>query len=370
MSDASPAPLLDPRGDIADLTAAIVDIESVSGNETALADAVEQALRTHAGHLEVIRDGDTVIGRTHLGHAQRVVIAGHLDTVPVADNLPSRRCTVDGQECLVGRGTVDMKGGVGVFLRLAVEVTAPAMDVTWVFYDHEEVAAVDNSLTRIAAEHPDWLQGDFAVLGEPTSAGVEGGCKGTMKLEVTTRGTAAHSARDWVGHNAIHDLAPVLGRLADHEARRAVIDGLEYRECLNAVGIDGGIAGNVIPDRARVRVNYRFAPDTSPQQAEAYVRDLLAGLDVEIEVTDRAAGALPGLDTPAARSFLEALGEGVPRAGKQGWTDVARFAELGIPAVNFGPGDPLLAHTDHEHLPLTDLTVCLDALRRWLGQAV
>lgn len=368
MTSPDPAvPVLDPRADIVELTAAVVDIESVSGNERALADAVEQALRTHAPHLEVIRDGDTVIGRTELGRAQRVVLAGHLDTVPLAGNLPSSRRVRDGREELVGRGTVDMKGGVAVFLALAVEAAEPPVDLTWIFYDHEEVAAADNSLTRIAAERPELLQGDFAILGEPTSAAVEGGCKGTMKLEVTARGVAAHSARDWVGDNAIHRLAPVLERLAAYQARRVEIDGLEYRECLNAVAVDGGIAGNVIPDRAHATLNYRFAPDRSVAQAEAHVREVLAGLDLEIEVSDAAAGALPGLDSPAARSFLAALGPDVPVAAKQGWTDVARFSALGTPAVNFGPGDPLLAHTDDEHVPLEDLRRALASLRRWLG---
>ncbi|EWS80698.1 succinyl-diaminopimelate desuccinylase [Brachybacterium phenoliresistens] len=369
MTSADPtAPaVLDPRADIVELTAAIVDIESVSGNEKALADAVELALKLHAPHLSVLRDGDTVIARTELGRAQRVVLAGHLDTVPVADNLPSRRRVREGREELVGRGTCDMKGGVAVFLALAVEASDPPVDLTWIFYDHEEVAAADNSLTRIAAEHPEHLRGDFAILGEPTSAGVEGGCKGTMKLEVTARGVAAHSARDWVGVNAVHRLAPVLERLAGYRARRAVIDGLEYRECLNAVAIDGGIAGNVIPDRAHATLNYRFAPDTSVEQAEAHVREVLAGLDVEIEVSDAAAGALPGLDSPAAQEFLAALGGDVPVAAKQGWTDVARFSALGTPAVNFGPGDPLLAHTDDEHVPTEDLRIALASLRRWLG---
>ncbi|APX34509.1 succinyl-diaminopimelate desuccinylase [Brachybacterium sp. P6-10-X1] len=362
----APAPVLDPHADIVELTAAIVDIESVSGNETALADAVEAALRTHADHLEVIRDGDTVIARTHRGLDRRVLLAGHLDTVPVAENLPSSRRTRDGREELVGRGSCDMKGGVAVFLKLAVEAVTAPVDLTWVFYDHEEVAAADNSLTRIAAEHPEYLAADFAILGEPTSAGVEGGCKGTMKLAVTARGIAAHSARDWVGDNAIHHLAPVLERLASYEARRAVIDGLEYRECLNAVGISGGIAGNVIPDRATALLNYRFAPDTSVDQAEAHVREVLAGLDLEITVTDSSAGALPGLSDPAAADFLAALGQGVTLAAKQGWTDVARFAALGTPAVNFGPGDALLAHTDDEHVPLEDLRSALEALRRWL----
>ncbi|WP_193104280.1 succinyl-diaminopimelate desuccinylase [Brachybacterium sp. FME24] len=359
-------PALDPRTDIVELTAAIVDIESVSGNEEALADAVEAALREHAVHLEVIRDGDTVIARTHRGLDQRVLLAGHLDTVPVADNLPSSRRLREGREELVGRGTCDMKGGVAAFLALAVEADAAPVDLTWIFYDHEEVAAADNSLTRLATEHPEYLAADFALLGEPTSAGVEGGCKGTMKLEVTARGIAAHSARDWVGDNAIHHLAPVLERLSAYEARRAVIDGLEYRECLNAVAISGGIAGNVIPDRAGATLNYRFAPDTSVAQAEAHVREVLDGLDLDIVVTDAAAGALPGLADDAARAFLAALGD-VPVAAKQGWTDVARFAALGTPAVNFGPGDPLLAHTDDEHVPLQDLRVVLDSLRRWLG---
>ncbi|MGO1406778.1 MAG: succinyl-diaminopimelate desuccinylase [Brachybacterium sp.] len=358
--------LLDPHADIADLTAAIVDIESVSGNEQALADAVEQALRAHARHLTVLRDGDTVIARTDRGLPQRVLLAGHLDTVPLADNLPSTRRVRKGREELVGRGTCDMKGGLAVFLKLAVEAAAAPVDLTWIFYDHEEVAAADNALTRIAAERPEHLEADFAILGEPTSAGVEGGCKGTMKLEVAARGLAAHSARDWVGDNAIHRLAPVLERLAAYEARRAVIDGLEYRECLNVVTIAGGIAGNVIPDRATALLNYRFAPDTSVAAAEAHVREVLAGLELEIEVTDAAGGALPGLDNAAARGFLAALGEDVAVAAKQGWTDVARFSALGTPAVNFGPGDPLLAHTDDEHVPLADLEAALLGLRRFL----
>lgn len=359
-------PGLDPRADIVDLTAAIVDIESVSGDEQTLADAVERALRTHAPHLSILRDGDTVIARTERGLGRRVLLAGHLDTVPLADNLPSQRRTIDGEEVLWGRGSVDMKGGVAVLLALAVEADSATSDLTWIFYDHEEVAAADNALTRIAAEHPELLEADFAILGEPTSAGVEGGCKGTMKLEVTTTGVAAHSARDWVGDNAIHHLAPVLQRLDGYEARRAVIDGLEYRECLNVVAISGGIAGNVIPDRASATINYRFAPDTSPEQAEAHVRELLGGLDVSIRVTDSAPGALPGLDSEPAREFLAALGGDVPVAAKQGWTDVARFSALGTPAVNFGPGDPLLAHTDDEHVPLSELRSALASLRRFL----
>jgi succinyl-diaminopimelate desuccinylase len=345
-------------GDLLALFRELLDIESVSGNEAALADLVEQALRP-LPHLNVIRDGDTVIARTEGGRGERVVIAGHLDTVPVAGNLPS---WVD-EGLVYGRGAADMKGGVAVALACAAALTTPSRDLTWVFYDHEEVAAELNSLNRIAATHPEWLAGDFAVLMEPTSAVVEGGCQGTMRVQVTTRGTAAHSARSWLGHNAIHDAAEVLNRLHSHQPREVVVDGLTYREGLNAVAITGGIAGNVIPDSCTVAVNFRFAPDRDHDDAINYCRQVFDGL--ELVVTDFAPAARPGLDRPIAQEFLAAVG-GQPRA-KYGWTDVARFAALGIPAVNFGPGDPGKAHADDEHCRVDELFACRDALLRWLA---
>ncbi len=346
------------RESIVTLFRQIVDIESVSGNEGPLADAVEQALRP-LGHLNVLRDGDTVIARTELGRPQRVVIAGHLDTVPVAGNLPSR--LVDG--VVYGRGTVDMKGGIAVMAQVAALATAPARDVTWIFYDHEEVAATENSLNRIAATRPEALAGDFAVLMEPTAGRVEGGCQGTLRYQVTTHGKAAHSARSWMGSNAIHDAAEVLRRLVEYRPRSVSVEGLTYREGMNAVAITGGIAGNVIPDRCTVTVNFRFAPDRDEADALAHCRDLMAGFDIEF--TDFAPGARPGLDTPAAQDFLAAVG-GTPLP-KFGWTDVSRFSALGVPAVNYGPGDPLLAHADDEACPVADLRACREALLRWLG---
>ena len=347
-----------PHGDLIELFQSIVDIESVSGNERPLADAIEQALRG-LDHLDVIRDGDTLIARTELGRAQRVVIAGHLDTVPVAGNLPSR--LIDG--VVHGRGTVDMKGGIAVMLQVAALATAPVRDITWIFYDHEEVAAVDNSLTRIAATRPEALAGDLAVLMEPTSAQIEGGCQGTLRYVVTTRGKAAHSARSWRGHNAIHDMGEVLRRLEGYVPRVVEVEGLTYREGMNAVEIGGGIAGNVIPDRCSVTVNFRFAPDRDEADAVAHCRDLMTGHD--IEVIDFALGARPGLDRPIAQEFLAAVG-GTPVA-KFGWTDVARFSALGTPAVNYGPGDALKAHADDEACPVNDLYVCREALLNWLG---
>lgn len=349
---------LDLTGDLVTLFRQVVDTESVSGNETLLADLVESALR-QLPHLRVVRDGDTVVAFTDLGRAERVVIAGHLDTVPVAANLPSR---VEG-DLVYGRGTVDMKGGVAVALACAAQLAEPNRDLTWIFYDHEEVTAEENSLTRVAAQHPEWLAGDFAVLMEPTSGRIEGGCQGTLRFTLTTTGVAAHSGRAWLGDNAIHAAADVLGRLVRYEPRQVEVDGLTYREGLNAVAISGGIAGNVIPDTCTVTVNFRFAPDRDEADALTHCRQVFEGY--ELVFIDFALGARPGLDRPIAQEFLAAVGG--QASAKFGWTDVARFSALGVPAVNFGPGDPGKAHADDEFCPVADLYTCRDALLRWLG---
>lgn len=357
-------PLLDLSATSIDITRQLCDIESVSGNEKTLADAIEAALADKP-HLEIIRDGDLIIARTNLGREKRVVIAGHIDTVPLNNNLPTRFETEDGVEYLWGRGTVDMKAGCAVQLKLAAELAEPALDVTWIWYDHEEVSADLNGLTRLAANRPDLLQGDFAILGEPSNAAIEGGCNGNARIEVRTFGLRAHSARSWVGHNAIHDAAAILNILNDYEAREVEVEGLVYREGLNAVGISGGIAGNIIPDEAMVHINYRFAPSRSGDEAIAHLRELFEGFDVR--VVDLAPGARPGLDAPLAQNFVRAVG-GEPKP-KYGWTDVARFSALGIPAVNYGPGDPLKAHADDERVPVEQITSCERGLRAWLTTA-
>ncbi len=369
----SPAPALDLAASSVDLTRQLCDIESVSGDEKTIAEAIEAAL-AGAAQLELFRDGDAIVARTALGRDRRVVIAGHLDTVSVNGNLPSSfgdssgpssnpsRASGTAGEYLWGRGTVDMKAGVAVQLKLAAELIEPRVDVTWIWYDHEEVSADLNGLGRLARVRPDLLEGDFAILGEPTNAVVEGGCNGNLRVEVRAFGTRAHSARAWVGHNAIHDLAPVLATLAGYQPAEVEVDGLVYREGLNAVGISGGVAGNVIPDEAMVHVNYRFAPSRSGAEAVAHLRELFRGYDVT--VVDLAEGARPGLDAPLAREFVAAVG-GVALP-KYGWTDVARFSALGVPAVNYGPGDPLLAHADDERVPVAQIARCEQGLRAWL----
>src|SRR5215475_8714328 len=319
------------------LTAALVDVPSVSRDEARLADLVEAALRRYPA-LVVERDGNVVLARTELGRTRR----------------------------LAGCGTSDMKAGVAVQLRLAHLVGSgaltPRADLTWIFYDCEELDADSNGLGRIARERPAALVADLAIVLEPTSGLVEGGCQGTLRAVITVPGVRAHSARSWLGENAIHAAAPVLARLAAYQARAVTVDGLTYREGLNAVGIAGGVAGNVIPDMCSVTVNFRFAPDRSEADAHAHVRDVFEEWDLEI--VDSAPGARPGLDSPLPRAFAAAVG-GAPQP-KYGWTDVARFATLGIPALNFGPGDPNLAHKPEEYVEVARIADAETAFVRFL----
>ena len=366
---AGPPPVLDLSADVLALTRALVDVPSVSGTERVLADAVEAALRALGG-LEVVRVGDTVLARTNLDLPARVVLAGHLDTVPLAGNVPSRVDEAAG--LLYGCGTSDMKAGDAVMLRLAgrfgVPGARPAYDLTFVFYDNEEVEASRNGLGRVARELRGWLYGDLAILLEPTDGVVEGGCQGTLRVVLDVPGRRAHSARSWLGVNAVHGAAGILATLAGYSAREVEIDGLTYREGLNAVRIEGGVAGNVVPDSCRVTVNFRYAPDRDEDQALAHVREVFAEAlvaGVTCEVTDSSGGALPGLSEPAAAAFVAAVGR--PARAKLGWTDVARFAAFGIPALNYGPGDPQLAHTVDEHVRIDRLQPAEDALVAYLS---
>ncbi|MFV0534881.1 MAG: succinyl-diaminopimelate desuccinylase [Cumulibacter sp.] len=351
------APALDLTQDVVSLTGALVDIESVSGNEKPLADAVERELRA-LGRFEVIRCGDAVLARTALGRDRRVVFAGHLDTVPVAGNLPSR---IEGDR-IFGCGTSDMKAGDAVMLRLAATVADPTYDLTFIFYDNEEVAAVKNGLGRIAREYRQWLYGELAIVMEPTGGALEAGCQGTMRARVNVAGTRAHAARAWLGDNAIHKLGDILTRLHAYAPQQHVIDGIEYREGLNAVRINGGVAGNVIPDEASVEVNFRYAPHRSASEAEAYFREFFDGYDIEI--TDHATAAKPALSDPVMQQFVQAVG--TPVTAKYGWTDVSRFSAFKIPAINYGPGDPGLAHKPEESAQIALIEESEQVLRRYL----
>ncbi|MFW2583195.1 succinyl-diaminopimelate desuccinylase [Corynebacterium sp. HMSC061H03] len=365
--------------DPVDLTAALVDIESVSHNETAIADAVEAALREVAQadeSIEVLRIDNNVIARTHRGLPQRVILAGHLDTVPTADNVPSTRgVDAQGRDTLFGCGTVDMKSGDAVYLHAFATLAASQelqRDLTLIMYECEEIAAEFNGLRHLSESHPELLTGDVALLGEPSGNVIEAGCQGSIRLRLTAHGTRAHSARAWLGDNAVHKLAPVLSRIAAYEPQTVDIDGLAYREGLNVVWLEAGVATNTLPDEAVLRVNFRFAPNRSADEAMAHFREVLgldefAAEDLTVDVEDASPGALPGLHAAAAKELVAVAGDVVKP--KFGWTDVARFSALGIPAVNFGPGDPAYCHKKDEQIPVECITALWEDLRRYLTTA-
>jgi succinyl-diaminopimelate desuccinylase len=344
--------------DLLGRTEELVAIPSESRNEGPIADHLDAVLAPVAG-LERTRVGDNLVARTDLGRPLRLVVAGHTDTVPANGNATPRR---EGST-LWGLGSADMKGGLAVMVELALAVAEPAVDLTYVFYAREEVAATESGLEELFVERPDLLAGDVALLGEPTGGEIEAGCQGTLRLEVHLAGERAHSARPWMGRNAIHRLAPLLTILAEHEPRRPVLDGCEFREALQAVGVAGGVAGNVVPDAADLTLNHRFAPDRTAEEAEAAVRDLLApalGDGDRVELVDAAGGAAPGLDHPLLAALIERNHLGV--TAKLGWTDVARFAARGTPAANFGPGESTLAHTAQERVEQERLEATYQAL--------
>ncbi|MEZ5410557.1 MAG: succinyl-diaminopimelate desuccinylase [Acidimicrobiales bacterium] len=351
--------MTEPSCDLLALTADLVDRLSVSFDEGPLVDWLEGELRA-LPHLATTRIGDNLVARTGLGRPQRLILAGHTDTVPVNGNGAAR---VEGDR-LWGVGSADMKGGLAVFLDLARTVMEPAVDVTYVFYAREEVAQEHSGLAEILAVQPDLLAGDCAVLGEPTSAAIEAGCQGAMRFEVTLAGRRAHTARPWMGRNAVHRLAPILADIAAYEPRQPEIDGCCYRESLQAVSVEGGVAGNVVPDSARLRIHHRYAPDRSGEEAEAFVRQLLAPHldddDDAVVVVDHSAACPPSLTHPLLARLVADNDLGV--GAKLGWTDVARFAQIGIPATNFGPGDAEVAHTAGEYLDRQDLERCHRAL--------
>lgn len=348
------------REDLLGLTAALVAVPSESHHEAALADVVEARLRARAAHLDIVRVGHNIVARTRAGRERRVVLGGHLDTVPANGNAAA---LVDGDR-LAGLGSADMKGGLAVLLGLAERASAPAFDVTFVFYECEEVADEFNGLRTLFGEAPALLDADLAILLEPTDGWVEAGCQGTIHARAMFVGTRAHTARPWTGSNAVHRAAPLLARLASYEAATVEVDGLEYREALQVVRVEGGIANNVVPDRCTVTVNRRYAPSRPLDDAVAELVALLDDAD-EVEVTNASPAAPPNLANPLVADFV-ARGALAVRP-KLGWTDVARFASRGIPALNFGPGDPLVAHTAEEFVTGASLRSCADVLARFVG---
>lgn len=334
--------------DLLQLTASLVNIPSVSLDEEAVTDHIETLL-TPVPWLETVRVGNNVVARTHLGRDRRLLMAGHTDTVPPNGN---ERAVIEA-DVLWGIGSADMKAGDAVLLDLALSVSEPAVDVTYVFYQCEELAgSIHNGIEQLFGLRPDLLEADAVILAEPTGGAVEAGCQGILTAEVSVKGLASHAARGWLGRNAIHRLGRILERLAAYESRCVTIDGCEFREGIQAVEVRGGIAHNVVPDRATLIINHRFAPDRDLPAAEEQLREVVGEVD-SFTVIDQIPAALPALGHPLLSTLLSL--SGAPARGKLGWTDVARFAGRGYPATNFGPGDPKLAHTIREHVTRSEL---------------
>jgi succinyl-diaminopimelate desuccinylase len=359
--------------DLLALTAQLVDMPSISFEERPFVDWLEAEL-TGLDHLTVTRIGDNLVARTELGRSRRLLLVGHTDTVAANDNATAR---IDG-DTLWGLGSTDMKGGLAVFLHLARTVPDPALDLSFVFYAREEVAQQHNGLNELIAEAPHLLHGDCAIVGEPTGAVIEAGCQGAMRFELTLTGARAHTARPWMGRNAIHRLAPVLEALANHQVRTPVIDGCAYRESVQAVTIHGGVAGNVIPDEVTLAIHYRYAPDRTGDEAHAHMRDMLAPFaDTDLSsgngdngdrlmVVDHSPACAPSLGHPLLERLIR--DNDLEVRAKLGWTDVARFDQLGVPATNFGPGDPTLAHAADERLERQSLETVHRALHRLITE--
>ncbi len=351
-----------PAADLFGLTEALCAVPSVFPGEGPLTDAIETRLRANAASLEITRVANNVVARTQFGCAQRIVIGGHTDTVPANGNETPRRAG----DVLHGLGAADMKGGLAVMLRLAEtlsECATARFDVTLFWYEGEEVAEQHNGLRSLFAIDPELVAGDFAILMEPTGGWVEAGCQGTLHLRATYRGARAHTARPWMGRNAIHAASAALAMIAGHDPGTAVVDGLSFRESVQVVGIDGGVANNVVPDECHVVVNRRFAPCWSSEDAEMQLRALLTGAD-DIERINLSPAAAPNLMNPLVAQFIGTLDLAV--RPKLGWTDVARFASRGIPAINFGPGDPTVAHTAEECVARHEIDGCYAALARFV----
>jgi succinyl-diaminopimelate desuccinylase len=347
-------------------TVELVEIPSVSHNEAAIGDHIAAVLAA-APWLELTRIGTNVVARTALGRPSRLILAGHTDTVPVNGN---DKAVVDGTT-IYGLGSADMKSGLAAMIELALATPEPAVDLTFVFYACEEVSQRYSGLGEIESERPDLLAGDAAILGEPTGARVEAGCQGVLKVDVLLQGRRAHTARPWTGQNAIHRLAPLLTLVDQYRERRPVIDGCEFREALQAVAVSGGVATNVVPDEARVTVNHRFAPDRTVEEAFVELAEHLGGaLDEaagdEITLEDSSRPAPPGLEHPLLAALVERSSS--PPAAKLGWTDVSFFAARGIPAANFGPGEPTVAHTADECVELSQIVTAFETLSELIGE--
>ena len=351
--------------DLVALTSRLVDVPSVSGGEAALADLVVSELRQQCPPCELTRSGNNVVlSGPHRPDRPSIVLAGHLDTVPPAGNERARLR----DDRLYGLGTSDMKSGLAIMIAIArtVDWLTARANLTFVFYECEEVSLERNGLRKLFPEMPLLATADLAILLEPTDATVELGCLGTLNARVTARGRAAHSARPWLGENAILKAVPFLARFAALAPRPVSVGGVEFLETFQITTAEGGRARNVIPDAFAMNVNFRYAPTRTPGEAVAELRAMVPeGFDFDL--VDAAPPGVVRSDHPLIEDLLGRFG--LRRRGKQAWTDVAQFSERGVAAVNFGPGVPEQAHQAEEYVPVANLARAYDVLHAFVTAA-
>ncbi len=346
-------------------TLELVQVRSVSGNEAAIVRVVRE-MAPAGGAYELVDDEDTCsvyLPAKRRPGAPLVLVAGHLDTVPLAGSAPGRR---EG-DVVHGRGAADQKGGIAVMLELmalgAMGALPSDLDIGFVFFGREEVGV--SALAPCLKRNPELGEAALAIVTEPTGNAVEAGCVGNIVARVVVRGEAAHSARPWLGRNAIHEAVQTFAPIADLPVRDVELDGLIYREAVSLTAITGGAAANVIPDLVEATVNMRYAPDRSATAAEAWLHELVPSCgNVRLEVQSNARAARPSLASPFVQRLIAACD--LPVRPKQAWTPVAEFAAAGIDAVNLGPGDPSLAHRDDERVTGAALARCIDVLRAFI----
>ena len=338
----------------------LVNIESVSRHEAAITDWIAHEAAA-AGMVIHGRADDWVFFGPRRSGRPLVVLAGHSDTVPAQGNLPGHADA----GWVHGLGAADMKAGLAVQLELVrglggLELTR---DVGVLVFGHEELALNESLLPAVFTRCPLLREAELVVMMEPTANQLHAGCLGNIAARVEFHGVAAHSARPWLGRNAIHDAVRGLSRLIEAPIHDVELDGLVFREVVSVTTIEGGVANNVVPDRVSCGVNFRYAASRSPEQAEARLREL-AGPEVDLTVLGNAPGAPVALGNRHIRS-LRSAGD-LELAPKQAWTPVAEFAMAGLDAINFGPGDPEFAHRRDERASVEAMSRSLDVLLRWL----
>lgn len=361
MSTHPSAPATDTARRLAQTTLALVDTESISRNEGAIVEVVAAMIDTR---VPVLAEDDSLFyAPTRMEGRPLVVFAGHLDTIPPLDNLPGR--IENG--AVHGLGASDMKGSLAVMIelirRLDSEQPEVAIDAAFLFFAREELPLDASPISGLLEASAALRDAHLVVVMEPTANEIQLGCLGNLNADVTFEGSSSHSARPWLGNNAIHRAIQALQTVAASSAKEVTVDGLSFFEVVNVTGITGGIARNVIPDEVTCHLNFRYAPNQSAEEAEQRLRSLV-GHGASVEIVGNAPPGRVATDNPLVGRLRVSSGAAV--GPKQAWTNVAEFSAVGIDAVNFGPGVPEYAHRADEQVSIDALVQSLSSLERFV----